>query len=81
VMYTAMHALATAALWMIGGSLVLIVAAHVWGWLNMRDPAEFWMQKQYALEETQSHAAYRNQDVTFSDYEAQPFALDPKDAV
>jgi hypothetical protein len=32
-------------------------------------------------EDAQTHASYRNKDITFSDYEAQPFALDPKDAV
>lgn len=78
MIFAILHALAVASLYLIGGTLVLIGGAHVWAWLTKKDPAEFWMSKQYETEEVQQHAPYRNQDVTFADYEweERAFALD-----
>lgn len=71
MMYAILHSLAVASLYLIGGTLVLIAGAHVWGWLTKRDPAEFWDSRRMQTEEVQQHAPYRNVDVTYADHDWQ----------
>lgn len=85
MMYTILHAVAVASLWMIVGVVVLLVGAEVWGWLNKRDPAEFWMQRERDTQEAAEFAPYRNRDTEsalptirgdYDSLESRPFMLD-----